>query len=44
MDWKAKGNDCFRIGQYTEAIDFYSKAIETDKENAVLYRYLLYRW
>lgn len=38
MEWKEKGNDRFKAGDFAAALQCYSKAIEVDKENAVLYR------
>ena len=32
-----QGNECFRQGQYDEAIDYYTEAIGLDAGNAVLY-------
>ena len=34
---QAKGNDAFKLGNFEEAIDFFSKAIEVDPTNHVLY-------
>ncbi|GFH17098.1 uncharacterized protein HaLaN_13654, partial [Haematococcus lacustris] len=34
---KAKGNAAFSAGQYEEAIDFFSQAIELDPKNHVLF-------
>ncbi len=34
---QAKGNAAFSAGNFPEAIDFFSKAIEVDPKNHVLY-------
>ena len=34
---KSEGNQFFSRGQYKEAIDKYSEAIELDSKNAILY-------
>lgn len=34
---KDKGNDAFSAGNYTDAVNFYTKAIEIDSGNHVLY-------
>lgn len=36
MSWKDKGNEKFRSGLYAEALDCYNKAMDDDKENAIL--------
>jgi len=33
---RAAGNDCFKAGQYSEALEMYSKALELDANNAGL--------
>lgn len=40
MEWKDKGNQRFKEGKYAEAVECYSKALEVDKNNAALYRYM----
>lgn len=40
MSWKDKGNEKFKAGLYTEALKCYNKALDDDKENAVLYRFV----
>eukprot|EP00884_Botryococcus_braunii_P016908 jgi/Botrbrau1/3900/Bobra.0183s0121.1 len=37
MEWKEKGNEHFKAGRYAEATDCYSRALENDENNAVLY-------
>ena len=34
---KAQGNEAFKNGRFEEAIDFFSKAIDVDPKNHVLY-------
>lgn len=34
---KAKGNEAFKAGQFTQAVDFFSQAIAVDGSNHVLY-------
>ena len=34
MEWKEKGNAAFKAGDYSAAVQCYSKAIESVKENA----------
>lgn len=41
MSWKDRGNENFRSGMYADALACYNRALEDDKENAVLYRYLM---
>lgn len=35
--WKALGNQAYQAGQYTQAIEHFSKAIEVDPKNATYY-------
>jgi tetratricopeptide (TPR) repeat protein len=39
VELKAKANDLFKSGQYVDAIEPYTQAIELDPRNAILYRY-----
>lgn len=34
---KSKGNESFSSGNYTEAVNYFSKAIQIDNQNHVLY-------
>ena len=36
-DYKAKGNEFFKISQFAEAIEQYTRALEVDRDNAILY-------
>lgn len=36
-DYKAKGNSFFKLTEFSEAIEQYSRAIDHDKDNAILY-------
>lgn len=38
MDWKDKGNEKFKAGLFSEALACYNTALDSDKDNAVLYR------
>mmetsp|Transcript_2838 Transcript_2838/g.2662 ORF Transcript_2838/g.2662 Transcript_2838/m.2662 type:complete len:83 (+) Transcript_2838:1-249(+) len=36
-EFKTKGNDAFKNGQFQEAVDFYSKAIQNNPDNEFLF-------